>query len=81
MKRMETVDEEFGAAALDFIDRQHAQGKPWFVWMNSSRMHFWTHVRAENRGKSGLNEYAGLPARCQDPPAGHYQPEPGRGTC
>ncbi len=57
-KRMETVDDEFHAAATDFIDRQHKAGKPWFCWFNSSRMHFWTHVRKENRGKSGLNEYA-----------------------
>ncbi len=57
-KRMETVDDEFMAAAMDFIDRQHEAGKPWFTWFNTSRMHFWTHVRAENRGKSGLNEYA-----------------------
>jgi len=57
-KRMETVDDEFMAAAMDFIDRQHAAKKPWFCWFNTSRMHFWTHVRAENRGKSGLNEYA-----------------------
>jgi len=57
-KRMETVDDEFMAAALDFVDRQHDQNKPWFVWFNSSRMHFWTHVREEHRGRSGLNEYA-----------------------
>ena len=57
-KRMETVDDEFMAAALDFIDRQHKAKKPWFTWFNTSRMHFWTHVRDENRGKSGLNEYA-----------------------
>jgi arylsulfatase A-like enzyme len=30
-KRMETVDQEFLGAALDFIDRQHKAGKPWFV--------------------------------------------------
>ena len=57
-KRMETVDDEFAAAALDFIDRNTKQKKPWFVWMNSTRMHFFTHVREANRGKSGLNEYA-----------------------
>jgi arylsulfatase len=57
-KRMETVDDEFMAAALDFIDRQHKAKKPWFTWFNTSRMHFWTHIRKENRGRSGLNEYA-----------------------
>jgi arylsulfatase A-like enzyme len=38
-QRMETVDEEFLAAALDFIDRQHKAGKPFFCYFNSTRMH------------------------------------------
>ena len=46
-KRMETVDDETAAAALDFIDRQHAAGKPWFVWWSGTRMHFRTHVSDE----------------------------------
>ena len=33
-KRMETVDEEFLAASLNFIDRAHAEEKPFFVWFN-----------------------------------------------
>ena len=41
-KRMETVDEEFLAAALKFIDKAHDDGKPFFVWFNSTRMHFFT---------------------------------------
>jgi arylsulfatase A-like enzyme len=60
-KRMETVDDETSAAAIDFIKRQQAAGKPFFCWMNSTRMHFRTHVRAENRDQPGLNsrsEYA-----------------------
>jgi arylsulfatase A-like enzyme len=57
-KRMETVDEEFLAAALDFIDRQHKAGKPFFTWFNSSRMHYVTHVPPQWDGKSGLNFYA-----------------------
>jgi len=39
-KRMETVDEEFLEAALNFIDRQHKASKPFFTWFNSSRMHY-----------------------------------------
>src|SRR5690349_912245 len=42
-KRMETVDEEFLAATLDFIDRQHKADKPFFCWFNSTRMHVFTH--------------------------------------
>jgi len=43
-KRMETVDDEFMAAAFDFMERQTKAGKPWFTWMNTTGMHFWTHV-------------------------------------
>ncbi len=57
-KRMETVDDETAAAALDFIERQHKAGKPWFVWWNGTRMHFRTHVKEELRGISGQDEYA-----------------------
>jgi len=56
-KRMETVDDETVAAALDFIERQHQAGKPLFVWWNATRMHFRTHVKAESRGKSGQDFY------------------------
>ncbi|MEM6798052.1 MAG: arylsulfatase [Planctomycetota bacterium] len=57
-KRMETVDDETSAAALDFIRKQHAAGKPWFCWWNGTRMHFRTHVKEELRGISGQDEYA-----------------------
>jgi arylsulfatase len=58
-KRMETVDDETSAAAIDFIKKQHAAGKPFFVWWNGTRMHLRTHVRAEHRGKytHGDSEY------------------------
>jgi len=52
-KRMETIDDESIAAAKDFIQRQHREGKPWFTWWNGTRMHFRTHVREENTGISG----------------------------
>jgi arylsulfatase len=57
-KRMETIDEETVAAALDFMDRQHQAGKPFFVWWNGTRMHFRTHVKEELRGISGQDEYS-----------------------
>jgi arylsulfatase A-like enzyme len=57
-KRMETIDDETVAAALDFIDRQTAAGTPWFVWWSGTRMHFRTHVKAELRGISGQDEYS-----------------------
>jgi arylsulfatase len=52
-KRMETVDEEFLAAAKDFIKRQHQAGRPFFVWFNTTHMHFRTHEKPESRGQSG----------------------------
>ncbi|WP_426483335.1 arylsulfatase [Flavobacterium sp. 2] len=58
-KRMETVDDETSAAAIDFIKRQNAAGKPFFCWFNATRMHLRTHVRAEHRGRytHGDSEY------------------------
>jgi arylsulfatase A-like enzyme len=52
-KRMETVDEEFLAAAQDFIKRQHQDDKPFFVWFNTTAMHFRTHPKPEVLGQSG----------------------------
>ncbi len=57
-KRMETIDDETVAAAIDFIERQNTAGKPFFVWWNGTRMHFRTHVKAEHRGISGQDEYS-----------------------
>ena len=53
-KRMETVDEEFLKAAMDFIDRTHRANKPFFCWFNSSRMHVFTHLKPASAGKTGL---------------------------
>ena len=52
-KRMETVDDEFLDAAVDFIKRKHKDGKPFFVWFNASHMHFRTHPKPENVGQAG----------------------------
>jgi len=59
-KRMETIDDETTAAAIDFMERQVKANKLFFIWMNTTRMHFRTHVRASMRGQSGMpdNEYA-----------------------
>ncbi|OCJ05230.1 arylsulfatase [Rhizobium sp. AC44/96] len=59
-KRMETIDDETTAAAIDFIQRQAKEGKPFFTWMNTTRMHAFTHVRESLQGQSGMpgNEYA-----------------------
>ena len=57
-KRMETVDEETTAAALDFIDRAVADDKPFFVWWNSTRMHIFTHLKESSEGVTGQGVYA-----------------------
>ncbi len=57
-KRMETVDEEVTAAALEFMDKAVKNDKPFFVWWNSTRMHVWTHLKPESEGKTGLGVYA-----------------------
>ncbi len=53
-KRMETVDDEVTAAALDFMDRADKAEKPFFLWWNSTRMHIYTHLKEESKGKTGL---------------------------
>ncbi|MFT3685307.1 MAG: arylsulfatase [Phycisphaerales bacterium] len=59
-KRMETIDDETSDRAIEYMQRQHKAGKPFFCWFNSTRMHLRTHVRAEHRGKytHGDSEYA-----------------------
>jgi len=53
-KRMETIDEEFLAAAKDFINRQHQANKPWFCYFKPTRMHIFTHLKKEYDGKLAL---------------------------
>jgi len=48
-KRMETVDDDTAQVALDFIERAHKAGKPFFVWWSGTRMHFRTHVSEERQ--------------------------------
>ena len=56
-KRMETIDEEFLAAAKDFIGGQQRAGKPWFCYFNTTRMHVFTHLKKDSQGKTGLGIY------------------------
>jgi arylsulfatase len=58
MKRMETIDEEITNGALAFIDKAQKDGKPFFVWWNSTRMHVFTHLKPASVGKTGLGIYA-----------------------
>ena len=56
-KRMETVNDEFTNAALDFMERSAKSGKPFFMWVNSTRMHIFTHLKPESVGRTGLGTY------------------------
>jgi arylsulfatase A-like enzyme len=57
-KRMETVDEEFLKAGIDFMERANKADKPFLVWFASTRMHIFTHLKPGSRGKTGLGVYA-----------------------
>jgi arylsulfatase len=55
---METIDDEIHSAAKSFIDRTVKDGKPFFVWFNTTRMHVWTHLKKETYGRTGVGIYA-----------------------
>jgi arylsulfatase len=57
-KRMETIDDEIHEHAKGFIDRTVKDGKPFFVWFNTTRMHVWTHLKKETYGRTGIGIYA-----------------------
>jgi arylsulfatase len=57
-KRMETIDEEITSAALTWMEKQAKADKPFFLWYNSTAMHFRTHLADKNRGKSGQDDYS-----------------------
>jgi arylsulfatase len=57
-KRMPTIDEEFLGAAQKFIDTSVKAKKPFFLWFNTTRMHVFTHLKAESVGKTGVGMHA-----------------------
>ncbi len=57
-KRMETADGEFVNAAIDFLERSVKADKPFFIWLNTTRMHVWTRLSDEWYQKSGISIYA-----------------------
>jgi arylsulfatase len=52
-KRMETIDDDIAARGAAFIEQQAKAGKPMFVWINFTHMHFRTHAKSESVGQSG----------------------------
>jgi arylsulfatase A-like enzyme len=57
-KRMETIDEEITEKAIEWMEKQAKAEQPFFLWYNSTAMHFRTHVAEKNLGKSGQDEYS-----------------------
>jgi len=57
-KRMETVDDEITAGAIDYMERMAKSEKPFFLWWNSTRMHVNTHLKPESKDVTGLGIYA-----------------------
>ena len=58
IERMKTIDEEVTALTLDYLEKAKKADKPFFLWWNSTRMHIFTHLKAESEGKTGLGVYA-----------------------
>jgi len=52
-ERMETCDDEFVAAAKDFIQRAQDNDEPFFVWLNTTHMHCFTHTKKSSLGQAG----------------------------
>lgn len=43
-ERMKTVDDEILDKTFKFMDKAQSDGKPFFVWLNPTRMHIITHL-------------------------------------
>jgi arylsulfatase A-like enzyme len=52
-KRMETIDDEVVEHAVSFMERTSAEGVPFFLWLNTTHMHVYTHTKPESRGQAG----------------------------
>ena len=52
VKRMETFDDEVAAKSIDYLDRRAKDGKPFFLWHNSTRNHVFLHLKAAAQGQS-----------------------------
>jgi len=57
MKRMEIIDEEITSSTIEFMEKAHKEGKPFFIWWSTTRMHIWTHLKPASQGVTGLGIY------------------------
>jgi arylsulfatase len=69
-ERMKTVDDEILATSLKFIDKARADKKPFFVWLNPTRMHVVTHLsdkyQAMRTSENGWSEHEAGMAQLDD---------------
>jgi arylsulfatase A-like enzyme len=69
-KRMETVDDEILDLSLKFVDKAHNAGKPFFLYLNPTRMHVVTHLspkyQALRNSKNGWSEQEAGMAQLDD---------------
>ena len=54
---METFDQEIVDDAVNYLDKAKTSDKPFFLWVNFTRMHIWTHLKPDSQGKTGLGLY------------------------
>src|SRR5271168_2793193 len=52
-KRMETCDDDFFARAKEFMKKANDAGQPFFVWLNTTHMHAFTHTKPKSLGQAG----------------------------
>jgi len=69
-KRMETVDDEIRDLSFKFLDKAKADGKPFFLWLNPTRMHIVTHLspkyQAMRNSENGWSEHEAGMAQLDD---------------
>ena len=69
-ERMKTVDDEIRDKAIAFIDKAKADGKPFFLWLNPTRMHIVTHLsdkyEALRNAQNGWSEHEAGMAQLDD---------------
>jgi arylsulfatase len=58
VERMKNADTEFIDAALKFMNKAVKDKKPFFIWLNSTRTHVWTHLADKWIGSTGYGIYA-----------------------
>ena len=57
---MTTFDEDLVKASCDFMDKAKKDGKPFFIWHNTTRMHVWTFLSKKYRAAQNSQSNYGL---------------------